>query len=81
MQKLTKIKVWQFLSCNCNFVKTNKKCYSLNSFENINDSSSDNPSSFKTKQLHIPVMLNEVITHLVDDMGHLDSAKSSNKVK
>lgn len=83
MQKITKIKVSKFNFCDLSLSRISQKLYSLdasNSIQPKNDTPLDKTLS-KSKQLHKPVMLNEVIEHLVNITGQLNTFESSNKVK
>lgn len=83
MQKITKIKVSKFNFCDLSLSRISQKLYSLdasNSIQPKNDTPLDKTLS-KSKQLHKPVMLHEVIEHLVNITGQLNTFESSNKVK
>jgi hypothetical protein len=84
MHRIIKIKVSKFYLCDPSLSRISQKHYSLdtsNSFQPINDTSSEKNSSLDSKQLHKPVMLNEVIEYLVSSTGQLNGHESSNKVK
>ena len=82
MQKIVKT-FSKHHSCNWDFTRIFRNHYAIDASKPLQtkDYSSDTSSTENDKkQLHIPVMLNEVIKSLVDNANQADSSKTTNRV-